>query len=316
MKNEPSKILSSGSLAYDLLYSFPGVFQNKILPDPKGNLSIAFNVTNKAVHFGGCAGNIVFNAKLLKEDFILSGIAGKDFGEYEKWLACKNIDVSNIIIEKSEYTSQASVVTDKKGQQITFFYEGAAGKSAKYKSKIKKTIRDNAKKLAFAIVSPNNKDFVLTSIEGCVENYVPFFFDPGQIMPLFSASELIKISKNAAGLFLNEYELELFKKMTKLDIKEILKLCRFIIVTLAEKGSRIHFQDKTINIPALKLKNIKDPTGCGDAYRAGFLIGIKKRFPLLTEKVLIDSAKLGTNLAAACLVETGTQNHKFKFVTE
>lgn len=302
-------ILISGSLAYDYLYTFPGVFQDELIVDAKEALSVAFNVIEKTVHFGGCSGNIVFNAKLLKENFILLGIAGHDFTNYKKWLEKHGIDTSHVIYEMNEYTAQATVVTDKKGQQITFFHEGAASKSAGHRHQIRKTIADLAGTLSFVLISPNNRDFILSSIEACRENKLPYFFDPGQAMPVFTENELLQMVNSASGMFLNEYELALLEKQLHMSYKEILGMCPLLIITLGERGSKIYFGEKEIQIVPLKPKVIKDPTGCGDAYRAGFLVSIANHFPKLTPDILEEAGKLGTKLATACLEVVGTQNH-------
>lgn len=306
------KILVSGSLAYDYIYKFAGNFQDELIADgTTGHLSVAFNVVDKAVNFGGCAGNIAFNGKLLKKDFIMVGIAGLDFEQYEKWLKKHSIDTSRVIIENKLYTAQATVVNDKKGQQITFFHEGAAGASYDYRDELSHHIRAAAHDTQFAIISPNNRDFILTSVAACQENMIPYFFDPGQAMPVFSAEELTAITEKATGLFMNEYELELFQRAIGLKLPEILKLCPLLILTLGERGSRIYFNNKEIYVPAIKSKNPRDPTGCGDAYRAGFLAEIQNNFSNLDIPALESAAKKGTQLAAACLQIVGTQNHHF-----
>lgn len=306
-----SSILISGSLAYDYLFTFPGVFQNEILTGNVGNLSIAFVVTGKDIFFGGCAGNIVFNAKLLKEDFLLLGIAGKDFAPYEKWLKEHKINVSHIIRKKAHFTSSATIVTDQRSQQITFFHPGAAAYSNNHVREIKNTIKKSAKNLRLALISPNDKNFMVASIEACRQNKIPFIFDPGQAMPLFKPHELKNILEHSCGLMLNEYELNLFKRLTGMSLKEILNACKLLIVTLGEKGSEIYFNAARIPIAAIKPQKIIDPTGCGDAYRAGFLSGIKTSFPKLTPSILERAGILGANIAAKCLGSRGTQNHKF-----
>lgn len=306
-----SRILVSGSLAYDHLYTFPGVFQDALVAGARGALSVAFNVTDKAVNFGGCAGNIVYNAKLFGENFIMLGIAGRDFGVYEEWLKKNKIDTAGVIVENSEYTSQATVVTDKKSQQITFFHEGAASKSGKHAKHIKDYIRGMANKIRFALISPNNKAFMTASMEACCECGIPFFFDPGQAMPLFKKEELLRAIKASQGVFLNEYELEMLKK--RLGMKsngELFDLCELAVVTLGEKGAEIYFRGKPIFIPTKRKKNVKDPTGCGDAFRAGFLIGIKDNYPKPAPNVLKQAGDFGTKLALKCLKAVGTQNHK------
>jgi adenosine kinase len=128
-------------------------------------------------------------------------------------------------------------------------------------------------------------------------------------MPIFSETELLEMVKNASGLFLNEYEFSLLEKQLCMSSQEIIRMCPLLIITLGEKGSKIYFGEKEISIPALKPKQIKDPTGCGDAYRAGFLKGIEDDFPKLTPKILEQAGQLGTKLATACLETVGTQNH-------
>lgn len=304
------KLLITGSLAYDDLYSFPGVFQDT-LRHAKNNerISIAFSVKDKSVNFGGCAGNIVFNAKLLKQDFVLLGIGGKDFGEYGKWFKRNHIDTSHVIIDKNQYTSQASVVTDKKGQQITIFHEGAAGNARTHIQKIKKTIRLLAPSLQLAMVSPNNRDFMMTVIQTCQEVGIPYFFDPGQQMPVFSRLELKQIIRKAAGIILNDYELQVLLERLKIPFSKIRKLCGLVIVTLGERGSKIFWKNEEIKISAIKPKKIKDPTGCGDAYRAGFLAEITKKFPYFTKMDLYEAGLKGAKTATACLQVVGTQNH-------
>ncbi|MBI2638750.1 hypothetical protein HYW83_04120 [Candidatus Peregrinibacteria bacterium] len=305
------KILITGSLAYDQLTNFQGVFQDALSAQKSNHLSIAFPVINKQIFFGGCAGNIVYNAKLLEEDFILLGIAGKDFHTYEKWLQKNKINTSHVIRENRDFTSEASVVTDLKSQQITVFYPGAASLAKKHSQKIKQTISRLAPKLVFAHIAPNDRHFMLACIDACRQNKIPYFFDPGQAMSLFSAAELRSITKHAFGLFLNECELGLLSKLLKLNPPQIAQLCTLMIVTLGEKGSDIYFQKKKIHIPSRKPKIVKDPTGCGDAYRAGFLANLASHFPNLTPNILERAGKSGTKLAMACLQSLGTQNHKF-----
>lgn len=304
------KILITGSLAYDQLTTFSGVFQDALSSQKSQHLSIAFPVANKQIFFGGCSGNIAYNGKLLGKDFVLLGIAGKDFNAYEKWLKKNKINTSLVIRENRDFTSEASVVTDSKGQQMAIFYPGAAAWSKKHAQKIKQIIDRLAQKLAFAHIAPNDRHFMLACITACRKNKIPYFFDPGQAMSLFSPAELRNITKHAFGLFLNEYELGLLGKLLKLKPIQISRLCTVMIVTLGEKGSDVYFQKKKLHVPSQKPRIIKDPTGCGDAYRAGFLASLAPHFPKLTPEILERAGKLGTKLAIACLQSLGTQNHK------
>lgn len=286
------------------------MFQKELLPSNSGALSIAFTVTDKAVNFGGCAGNIVYNGKLLKKNFILLGITGKDFQEYEAWLQKHNIDVARVIHVRNAYTAQATVVTDKKGQQLTFFHEGAAAHSQKYARVIRKNILREAGNLLFVHIAANNRDFMLASALACKKANVPYFFDPGQAMNGFQKGELLDLIKGSCGVFLNEYEQHLLQKFTNTSFIDLQDLCKLFIITMGEKGSKIFFQKKEIFVPAVVSQNQLDPTGCGDAYRAGFLSFIEAHFPHLTPKILKKAGSLGAKLATACLECIGTQNHR------
>ncbi|MFA6521677.1 MAG: carbohydrate kinase family protein [Candidatus Gracilibacteria bacterium] len=309
MSKGSKKILLSGSIAYDYLYKFPGVFQDRLLNEQKGHLSVAFGVKDKCIHFGGCAGNTAYNAQMVGMDFIMIGIVGRDFEQYENWLKKNRINTDFVIRDNSYFTSQATVTTDKLGQQITFFYEGAAENSKNHSGEISKMIGKLAPELLCALVSPNNHDFMLQTINSCIENRVPFFFDPGQALPSFSASELLNIINHSRGVFLNEYEFNMLKSVLKLDLKEFLRLCPLVVVTLAEKGSKIYFNEEVIEVPTKQIKNSADPTGCGDAYRAGFLAEIAAQFPHMDLQSLTKAGQAGTLLALACLKSSGTQNH-------
>lgn len=304
------KILITGSLAYDQLTRYRGVFQDELLSKKSGALSIAFPVTDKRIFFGGCAGNIVYNGRLINENFLLFGMAGKDFSTYEAWLKKNHIDPSLVIRENRDFTSEASVVTDSKGQQMAIFYPGASAWALKHRAKITGTIQHLSKDLLFAHIAPNDRNFMLTCIKTCRAKKIPYFFDPGQAMSLFTPTELHHMTQNAFGLFLNEYELKLLEKHLRSPVKSIAKLCTVMIVTLGAKGSDIYYQNKQIYISSQKPKRIKDPTGCGDAYRAGFFSAIQSQFPKLTPEILERAGNLGTKLAIACLGSVGTQNHR------
>lgn len=305
-----SRVLVAGSLAYDALYTYDGVLKSELLDTSSGNLSISFAVKEKTVHFGGCAGNIAYNGRLLGENFQIFGIAGHDFEPYEKWLKKNHIDTSAVLRDLQSYTSEATVVTDKKGQQITFFYEGAASRSAQHKKDIHKTLRRLASDIKLAILSPHNRHFILETAHACRDFGIPYFFDPGQTMPTLSKKELLSLMKNSIGLFLNEFELGLLQKILGISEKEIIQMTPLCILTLGEKGSEIFHGNDGIHIPAKKVRKTVDPTGCGDAYRAGFLTVYSRNFPKSSARILTEAGMLGTRLAAACLAQKGTQNHR------
>lgn len=305
------KILISGSIAYDYICTYSGIFQDEFPADKSANLNVALMVQSKVMHFGGCAGNIAYNGKLLGENFLVLGIAGKDFDEYEKWLKRRKIDSSNIIRVADGFTSNAMMVNDKKGQQLIVFHEGVAAQSAEHVKEIRKTIQTHAKTLKLALVSPNNKVFMMATMDACVEFGIPFIFDPGQAMAMFTKEDLNNILDSAEGLILNDHEFEKIKNMSCLSRVEILGKCRLVVVTMGEKGSVIYFDGNEIAIDIVKPREIREPTGCGDAYRAGFLATIADKFPTLDTDILKQAGNRGARLATACLENVGTQNHSF-----
>lgn len=302
------QVFVSGSLAYDHLYTIPQVFQD-VIELQKQPLSIAFNVKDRSVHFGGCSGNIAYNARLLEENFRVLGIVGHNFGEYDAWLQKNRIATDLVIRVSNDFTSQATVLTDQKGQQITFFHEGAASRSKEHREELLKHLEQHAEEIAFVHIAPNNHEFMETTLQGCRQFHIPFFFDPGQALPTFSKEELLSILPEAAGVFANEYEHNMLAKKLDIEAQALSSHVRLLITTLGEKGSRITYQGQTMEIPPGKPSVARDPTGCGDAYRAGFLSIIAKTFPNFTAETLEKAGQEGTRLATACLESVGTQNH-------
>lgn len=291
-------ILVTGSLAYDHIMVFRDHFKNHILPEKTHILSVTFTTDNLRKEFGGTAGNIAYNLALLGEKPQLFATAGKDFSSYAKWLRKNKISTNGIRIIPSEFTAQAFITTDLSDNQITAFHGGAMLHAHKYGMKTLK------KKPQIAIISPNAIGAMVAHAKFCQKKKISFIFDPGQGITSFSKDELIQSARGARILIMNDYEWELWKEKTKLGEEPTLKLVENIIVTFGENGSRLINMHGEKHVAAyMGGKPTIDPTGCGDAYRAGLLHGLNQHFSIE------ESMKIGTTLASFCREKHGTQNH-------
>jgi adenosine kinase len=290
-------ILITGSIAYDHILKYDGLFADLILKNKLNNLSICFSTYDKKISFGGCASNIAYNLKLLKGDFILYGRVGKDFDEYKKRFNSLKISTKFICVNKNYFTSTAYIATDKKLNQIIFFDGGVS------KLNTKANFKNFYKKIKYATISPENKNWMISVMQECQKYKIKYIFDPGQQISTFLKNELLKLVSKSYIFIVNEYEFELFNKMTNLDKNYFIKNKKILIITKGENGSELIENGKIFKINAIKPKQIADPTGCGDAYRAGLVFGLSKNLSL--EK----SCKIGSKIASKALEAKGTQAH-------
>ncbi len=300
-----SRVLVSGSLAYDRIMNYGGVFSDHILPEKVHTLSVSFVVDALVEHFGGTAGNIAYSLALLGMRPVVLGSAGNDFGRYKKHLNHHGVGTTCIRIVASDRTASASIMTDTKDNQITAFHPGAlAHASIKYQvSSIKRLLKD----VAFAIVSPGNVDDMRALPTVYKKHHIPYAYDPGQMLPALSKSDLIFGLTGADVLFVNDYELELLKTRTGLSHAAIRDKVRALVTTLGERGSRIECDGKTYKIPSAKPRAIVDPTGAGDAYRAGFIHGLFANWDWPT------IGRFAGLIAVYTVEKLGTQTHTFTF---
>lgn len=295
-------ILTSGSLAHDRILDFPGYFSDHILPDKIHVLNVSFTVNSMIEKFGGTAGNIAYALSLLGEKPIILATIGRDYHTYFEWLMKNNIDYDNITIIEEELTASAYIITDQADNQITGFNPGAM----KYPSyfnfdKIKP-------KESIAIISPGNLEDMMNYSVTCRARGIDYIFDPGQSLPMWDSQDLAKCIEGSKILISNDYELELVIDKTRLDKKELLRLTNYIIVTLGELGSHVYTPDGEIDIPAIKPKKVLDPTGAGDAYRAGLIKG------LVQCSNIEQSAKMGSVCASFAVECYGTQEYHFSLM--
>ena len=298
------KTIIFGSIAYDNLMNFNGKFSDSILPEEISNLNVSFLLPNLKREFGGCAANIAYNLKLLNDNHTIYGSVGRlDCEPFLKKFKSLKIDLSGVKVIDDKYTAQAYIVTDNDKNQITLFHPGAMNEA--HLCEFKPQEKENY----LAIVSPNGKDAMHKFTKLLHKEKIDFIFDPGQGLPMFSKEELEDLIFKSNYLFLNEYEAKLLESKLKTPIKTLSKYVNFIVVTLGINGSKIYKNNDEMLVNAVRTEKAIDPTGCGDAYRAGFLFSIKKNYSL--EK----SAKLSSLIAKFKVESIGPQNHFFDFDT-
>ena len=290
-------VILTGSIAFDYLMSFPGYFKDHILPEHLESISLSFLVDEMVRQPGGVAANVAYTLGLLCETPRLVATAGVDFSEYRKVLEDAGVDTSGVKIIEDKFTASFFVNTDLSNAQIASFYAGAMADAGKISMKDLGLTTDD-----LVVISPNAPDAMIQYARECQELGVPYIFDPSQQIVRLDEKGLKDGISGAHALFANEYEFELLQKHTKMSAEEILGSVDFAVVTLGENGSRVYEKGKIkAEVPVFKPENIQDPTGVGDAYRAGFLKGYLNDFRLEL------CAQMGALAATYCLEETGTQ---------
>ncbi len=290
--------LICGSFAYDTIMVFPEKFKNHILPDKVHMLNVAFLVPELRREFGGCAGNIAYNLKLLGDEPVPMGTVGDDFDSYASWMDKHHINRRHVHVKKDNYTAQAFITTDMDDNQITAFHPGAMNFAHE-------TAISEAENIELAIISPDGRDGMIQHAEQLVEAGIPFIFDPGQGLPMFDGDDLRKFAEQATYIALNDYEAQLFQDRTGLSPHETAKLVDALIITRGGEGSHIYTEEKLYEIPCANTAQLADPTGCGDAYRAGLIHGI------LSGKDWETTGRIASLLGAIKIEQNGTQNHSF-----
>ena len=290
--------LICGSFAYDTIMVFHDHFKNHILPDKVHILNVSFLVPDMRREFGGCAGNIAYNLKLLGGKPLPMGTVGMDFAPYAEWMDRHDIDRRHVRIVEGTYTAQAFITTDQDDNQITAFHPGAMD-SAHLNS------AESADDVNIGIVSPDGRQGMLDHAEQFAAQNIPFIFDPGQGLPMFDGDDLTDFIDKASWVSVNDYELQLMQERTGLSPHEIAERVDALIVTLGAKGSHIYTQKQRIDIPAAPVAAINDPTGCGDAYRAGLLYG------LMNDLDWEVTGRMAALMGAIKIEHHGTQNHWF-----
>jgi adenosine kinase len=290
--------LICGSFAYDTIMVFHDHFKNHILPDKIHILNVSFQVPVLRREFGGCAGNIAYNLKLLGGAALPMGTVGSDFGPYAEWLDRWSVDQRHIKVLNDSYTAQAFITTDLSDNQITAFHPGAMNRSHEVS-----VTQTNG--VQIGIVAPDGREGMIEHASQFAESGIRFIFDPGQGMPLFDGKELLRFIEQATWITVNDYESQLMQERTGESLEALARRVEAMIVTHGAEGSRIYTQGKVIEIPAVRAREARDPTGCGDAYRAGLLYGLMNKLDWET------TGRIASLISAIKIAHTGTQNHRF-----
>lgn len=290
--------LICGSFAYDRIMVYPGRFKEDILPDKIHILNVCFVVPELQQEFGGSGGNIIYNTRLLGADCLPMGTVGTDFAEYREWLEKNSIDTRHIRVMDDAYTAQCFITTDMDHNQITTFQVGAMAHSHINKVSM-------AQGVSIGIVAPDGREGMLQHARQFAEEDIPFIFDPGQNVTVLSSDELLNSFEYATWLVFNDYEWQLVEDKTGLTTATVLDLVDTLIITRGASGSIIHTRSGRIDIPPARTEHLADPTGCGDAYRAGLLYGLMQELDWDT------TGRIASLMGKIKIEVRGTQNHGF-----
>ncbi len=290
--------LICGSIAYDTIMVFHDHFKNHILPEKIHILNVSFLVPDMRREFGGCAGNIAYNLQMIGGAPLIMAAVGDDYQPYSRRL--KNLDLvqTHVRLVEDTFTAQAFITTDLADNQITAFHPGAMNFSHQ------NHVAD-AKDVELGIVAPDGRDGMVQHAREFYESGIPFLFDPGQGLPMYSGEELLDFIKKADYITVNDYEGQLLQERTGYALEGLAKLVKGLVITKGSQGSVIYSNGKQIEIPCVKSDMQVDPTGCGDAYRAGLLYGIANEMDWQT------TGQLGSLMGALKIAQRGGQNHSF-----
>jgi adenosine kinase len=292
------RILICGSIAYDTIMVFKDHFKNHILPEKIHILNVAFLVPDMRREFGGCAGNIAYNLQMIGGEPLIMATVGDDYPPYASRLRDLGLAQNHVRQVTGTFTAQAFITTDLADNQITAFHPGAMNFSHE------NHIAD-ANDVNLGIVAPDGREGMEQHAREFHESGIPFMFDPGQGLPMFTGEELLNFIHKADYVAVNDYEGQLLHERTGRSLETLAKLVKGLIVTKGAEGSVIYSDGQQIEIPSVKPERLVDPTGCGDAYRAGLLYGITHDMDWQT------TGQLGSLLGALKIAKRGGQNHSF-----
>jgi len=293
--------LICGSVAYDTILVFPDRFKAHILPDKLHMLNVAFMVPEMRREYGGCAANIAYGLKLLEDDGIAMATAGHDFGPYRERMVAQGLQLDYIRVVDTEFTAQAFITTDLDDNQITAFHPGAM----QYAHLNDVAVAAAATRIALGIVAPDGRQAMIDHAAQFKTANIPFIFDPGQGLPMFGASDIAQFIELATWVAVNDYEWELMRQKTGLTAADVVAKVDALIVTRGAEGSVIHTKERTFTVPAVTPKAVVDPTGCGDAYRAGLIHGLLRGLDWET------TGRVASLMGAIKIESRGPQNHSF-----
>jgi adenosine kinase len=290
------KTLITGSIAYDTIMVFPDRFRNHLLADQLHILNVCFLTPEMRREYGGTAGNIAYNLRLLGEEPMLMATVGEDAAPYYERLRGLRIGTEHLKRIPGQFTAQAFITTDLDDNQITAFHPGAMNYS--HENHISRSLG-----ASLAIIGPDGKEGMLQHARECADAGVAFIFDPGQGLPMFSPQELTEFVRQADYVAVNDYEGKLLEERTGRKLEQLAKEVKALVCTMGAKGSVIFADGKRHEIPIVEAEKVVDPTGCGDAYRAGLLYGISHGWDWPS------TGRLSALLGAIKIAQRGAQNH-------
>lgn len=297
--SRPSRVVVAGSLAYDHIMDFPGNFKDHILPEKMHVINLSFLVGELRKQRGGCAANIAYTLALLDEPSTIVATAGHDFGDYRAWLAGHGIDVSRIVALEDEITASCFITTDRANNQITGFFPGAMRRARELSLAALAPAE-----ATLTIVAPDDPEAMVRHCDEARARGLRLLFDPSFQVIAFDGPTLVRCARGAEALFVNDYEFAVFQEKTEYAGDRLFDLVSMAVVTLGDQGSHILRRDEpTIEIPAVPISGVVDPTGAGDAYRGGFLAGLARGLELAS------CGRLGSLAAAYAVERYGTTSH-------
>jgi adenosine kinase len=297
-KTGARRALICGSIAYDNIMVFDGRFREHILPDKLHILNVSFLVPQLRREYGGCAGNIAYNLRLLGDAGLPMATVGRDFGPYAEWMRSTGVPQDYVKVIETEHTAQAFITTDLDDNQITAFHPGAMWHA--HANKV-----SEAGEIALGIVAPDGRDGMVEHAAQFAQRGIPFIFDPGQGLPMFSGEELRRFVEQARWVAVNDYEWQLMQQKTGWSAADFTQRVEALIVTRGAAGSIIHLRGRELEVPSAAARAVVDPTGCGDAYRAGLMHG------LLRGLDWEQTGRVASLMGAIKIEQRGTQNHRF-----
>jgi adenosine kinase len=292
------RALICGSLAFDTIMVFADRFANHILADRIHMLNVSFLVPQMRREYGGCAGNIAYNLRLLGDSGYPMATVGRDFGPYREWLTRVGVPLDHVRVVEAELTAQAFITTDLDDNQITAFHPGAMQQA--HHNRV-----SDARDIALGIVAPDGREGMIQHAAQFAEAGIPFIFDPGQGLPMFGGEELRRFVTQARWVTVNDYEWQLVQQKTGWSEKDLVQHVEALVITRGAAGSTIYTRAAEITIPAARPSAVVDPTGCGDAYRAGLIHGLLRGLDWRA------AGRIASLMGAIKIESRGTQNHRF-----
>ncbi len=295
-------IVVTGSIAYDYLMRFPGRFKDHLIPENLHKVSLSFLVEDMSRHWGGVAANIAFNLALLGHRPRLFGTVGKDFADYRLWLEAVGVDTSTVVVIDRVFTASFFANTDQENNQIASFYSGAMAYAKDYT--LAQTVPGTPD---YVVISPNDPTAMNQLADECTERGIPFMYDPSQQVPRLDGSVLRHSIERCHTLIVNDYEWSMIRNKTGMEREDVLNHAKVLIITLGKQGAEIYTDGQCHPIPAFPVPDhaIADPTGVGDAFRAGILRGISLGWPWGV------TGRAAALCAAYVLENVGTQSHRY-----